>query len=184
MRNWLDTFLILAGAFLAVFGAAAFQGVRHLVGVQIDLLPALMVYASLRAGLTVVASLAVLGGLWFDSLSAQPFGISVLPLAVVGLVLYANRSLVLRDQTYAQFVLGAAASLLSPVLTLLLLLTLGRRPLVGWGTLWQLLVLALGGAAATPIIFLVLGWLHRALGYRPVVESTFRSDRQIRRGRS
>jgi rod shape-determining protein MreD len=184
MKSWLDTFLILLGAFLAVFWEAAFQGVRHLAGAQIDLLPALMVYASLRAGFSAMALLAVLGGLWFDSLSSGPFGVSVLPLGAVGLILYVNRGLVLRDQPFAQFILGAAASVAAPVLSLLLLLSIGHRPLLGWGTLWQLMVLALGGGLATPVIFQLLGGLHRALGYQPAMESTFRADRQIRRGRT
>ena len=81
----LNTIFILVAAFLAVFGEAAFPGVRHWLGAQVDLLPALMVYASLCAGLATVALLAVLGGLWFDSLSANPLGVSILPLFIVGL---------------------------------------------------------------------------------------------------
>ena len=60
--NWLNAAFILGAAFLAVFWEAAFHGVRHLFGAQIDLLPPLMVYASLSASLTTVALLAVLGG--------------------------------------------------------------------------------------------------------------------------
>ena len=64
--NWLNTILVLGTAFLAVFWEAAFGGVRHLVGAQIDLLPPLMVYASLCTGITTVTLLALAGGLWFD----------------------------------------------------------------------------------------------------------------------
>ena len=53
--NWLHTVLVLSAAFLAVFWEAAFGGVRHLVGAQVDLLPPLMVYASLCTGITTVA---------------------------------------------------------------------------------------------------------------------------------
>ena len=135
--NWLNTLFVLGAAFLAVFWEAAFGGVRHLLGAQIDLLPPLMVYASLCTGLTTVL-LAVCGGLWFDSLSANPLGVSMLPLFVIGLAIYLKRDLILRDQTFAQLVLGLAASAAAPVLTLLVLLTMGRAPLLGWGTLWQL----------------------------------------------
>ena len=45
----LQTILLLLAAFLAVFWAAAFPGTSHWLKAQIDLLPALMVYASLRA---------------------------------------------------------------------------------------------------------------------------------------
>jgi len=81
--NWLNTIAILLIAFLAVFMESYFRGLRNLVGAQIDLLPALMVYASLSAGISTVALLATLGGLWFDSLSANPLGITVLPLLVI-----------------------------------------------------------------------------------------------------
>ena len=46
--NWLNTVFILGAAFLAVFWQAAFRGVRHVLGAQVDLLPPLMVYASLE----------------------------------------------------------------------------------------------------------------------------------------
>src|SRR5436309_2700103 len=94
LMNWLDTILVLLAAFLAVFWEAAFQGLRHLLGAQLDLLPPLMVYASLCASLSTVVLLAVCGGLWFDSLSANPLGISVLPLLAVGVAIYANRDLI------------------------------------------------------------------------------------------
>jgi hypothetical protein len=76
----LQTILILAAAFLAVFGEAAAFPVfgealpRHWLGAQVDLLPALMVYAALNTDIVTVSLLAVLGGLWFDALSANPLG--------------------------------------------------------------------------------------------------------------
>ena len=181
--NWLNTAFVLGAAFLAVFGEAAFSGVRHLVGAQIDLLPPLMVYAGLCTGITTVTLLAVCAGLWFDSLSANPLGVTVLPLFAIGLAIHLKRDLILRDQTFARLVLGLSASAAAPVLTLLLLLTMGRSPLLGWGTLWQLVVLCVGGAIATPIWFGLFGWLQRTLVHHRAVESSFRPDRQIRRGR-
>jgi len=181
--NWLHTLFVLAMAFLAVFWEAAFSGLRHLIGAQIDLLPALMVYASLCTGITTVTLLAILGGLWFDSLSSNPLGVSVLPLFVVGLVIHIKRDLILRDETFAQAVLGFAASATVPVLTLLLLLTTRHTPLIGWGTLWQLLVMSVGGAIATPICFELFSWLDRTLVHPRATQTTFRSDREIQRGR-
>ena len=181
--NWLHTGLVLGAAFLAVFWEAAFSGVRHLTGAQVDLLPPLMVYASLCTGLTTVALLALCGGLWLDSLSANPLGVTILPLFAIGLALHLQRGLILRDQTFAQVVLGLGASALAPVLTLLLLLTMTRTPLLGWGTLWQLVVLSVGGAIATPICFALFDWLQRALFHNRTGDSSFRPDREIRRGR-
>lgn len=178
------TILLLGAAFLAVFWEAAFPGTGRWLHVQVDLLPPLMVYASLCTGLPTVALLAVIGGLLFDSLSANPTGISILPLFAVGVAIYWRRELILRDQPYAQFVLGLGASAATPLLTVLLLLTAGHQPLLGWGSLWQWLVMSLGGAVATPIFFLLFVWCERALGYRRITETSFRLDREIRRGRS
>ncbi len=181
--NFVDTLLILGAAFLAVFWEAAFSGLRVALGAQVDLLPSLMVYAGLRAELPAVALLAAWGGFCLDSLSATPLGISILPLFIAGLAVYSSRELVLRDQTYAQFLLGLAAAAGVPLMTLLLLLTTGHKPLLGWGTLWQLAVVTVGGALFTPPCFILFDWLHRSLAHGAATESSFRPDREIRRGR-
>ena len=181
--NLLNSILILAAAFLAVFAEAALPLPRNWLGAQVDLLPVLMVYAALNAGLTTVALLAILGGLWFDALSANPLGVSMLPLFVVGLAIYSQRDLILHKVSFAQVVLGAAACAAVPVMTVLLLLTGGKEPLLGWGSLWQWLVMTGGGAAATPVVFALFAWCNHALGYQPRVETSFRPDREIHRGR-
>src|SRR5256885_8156583 len=111
----MKSILVLLVAFLAVFWEAAFNGIRHWVGAQIDLLPALMVYASLQTGIVTVSLLAMLGGLWFDTLSANPLGVTVVPLFAVGVLIYVMRDLILREQTFAQFTLGLASSLFAPL---------------------------------------------------------------------
>ena len=178
------TILILLAAFLTVFWQAAFPATSRWLHAHVDLLPPLMVYASLWTGLTTVALLAVCGGLFFDSLSANPLGVSILPLFAVGLAVSWRRELILREQAYAQFVLGRGARAVAPLLTVLLLLTAGYAPLLGWGSLWQWIVMSLSGAIATPVFFLLFGWCERALGYRETSETSFRSDREIRRGRN
>jgi hypothetical protein len=181
--NWVATIILLVVAFLAVYFEMSFNVLRQLIGVQVDLLPSLMVYAGLSYGLGVVALLAVCGGLWFDALSANPLGVSVLPLFLAGFVIQHYRGLILRDQIFAQWVLGLAASALVPALTVLLLINLNTRPLVGWFSLWQWFVMALAGGAITPLWFAVFDRIHGALVYRPVGDTSFRSDREIKRGR-
>ena len=181
--NWLNPILILLVAFVAVFLEATCDGFRHLLGAQIDLLPALMVYASLSSGLLTITALAVLGAFGFDTLSANPLGISLLPLFLVGYLIHLRRGLILRDQLFAQLVLGLVASALVPVLTLMLLSCTRQAPLLDWGSIWQWLVMSLGGAILTPICFRLFDGLNHALSYRPAVESSFRLDRQIKRGR-
>ena len=181
--NVLQTILILAVAFLAVFGEATFPVLRHWLGAQVDLLPVLMVYAALNTDLATVSLLAVLGGLWFDALSANPLGISILPLYAVGFLICARRDLILRELSFAQLVLGTVASAAVPALSILLLLSGGKQPLIGWGSIWQWIVMVAGGAAATPLVFALFNWCNHALGYQPRTETSFRPDREIRRGR-
>jgi cell shape-determining protein MreD len=126
---------------------------------------------------------AVLGGLLFDSLSANPLGISVLPLFLVGLAIYTQRDLILREQLFAQWVLGLSASAAVPLLTLLLLMTGHHRPLLGWISVWQWLVMSVAGAIATPALFLLFDWFDRQFSYQRATETSFRPDREIRRGR-
>jgi hypothetical protein len=181
--NWFNTILILAVAFVAVFFSATFNVLRLVLGAQIDLLPSLMVYTALSQGLVSVTLLAVTGGFWWDSLSANPLGISVPALFLVGWVIHRYHGLILRSEVFAQVSLGLAASALAPAWTMLLLLSTQARPLLGWFSLWQWLLMAGAGAAFTPVWFWIFDWLNTLLNYRPWEEATFRADREIKRGR-
>src|SRR5580698_1184315 len=179
----LNSILVLVAAFLTVFAEAVISGPRHLLGAQIDLLPALVIYAALNTNIVVLSLLAGFGGLWFDSLSANPLGLTILPLFIVGFPIFLQRDLILREVPFAQLILGGLASAAAPLASVLLLLTAGKEPLLGWGSLWQWLVMIAGGAIATPAFFTLFDWCDHALGYQPRTETSFRPDRQILRGR-
>jgi len=181
--NWFNTIAIVVVVYLAVFLQATSNELRHWIGVQIDLLPSLVVYASLSRGIAAMSCVTVCGGLWLDSLSANPLGLSVLPLFLVGLLILRSRDLILRQEPFAQFVLGASASAAVPLLTLLLLVNTNVQPLIGWFSLWQWLVLSAVGGVATPVWFGFFDRLGQALNYRPVGETSFRADREIKRGK-
>jgi rod shape-determining protein MreD len=181
--NWLNSIILLLAAFVVVFLQSVITLFRDWVGAQPDLLPGLMVYVSLMSGLTNLTILAMAAGLWMDSLSANPMGVSVLPLFLIGYFLRNYRGLILKHQHYAQWILGGAASAAAPLLTLALLYTYNRRPLIGWFSLWQWFVMIVIGAAFTPVWFALFDRLFGALNYRAVEETSFRSDRQIKRGR-
>ncbi|HTV63423.1 MAG TPA: hypothetical protein VMH30_12730, partial [Verrucomicrobiae bacterium] len=66
----------------------------------------------------------------------------------------------------------------------LLLLSGGYEPLIGWGSLWQWLVMTAGGALATPVIFSFFDWCNHTLGYQPMKETSFRPDREILRDKN
>lgn len=181
--NALNTIFVLVLAFLAVFMEASFGTFRRLLSVQVDVLPGLMVYASLTAGVPTVSLLAILGGLWFDSLSANQLGVSILPLFLIGFAVRQFSHLILRQQTYPQLVLGFTASGVAPLFTLVILFSCGEQPIIGWGFLWQWLVMTLIGGLLVPIYFRLFEKVYRTLGYARVSETSFREDREIKRGR-
>ena len=175
--------IVLLLAYLAVFLQAAFDAPRVWLNSQVNLVPPLMVYAALRLGLASVTTLAILAGLWLDSLSANPLGVSILPLFLVGFLLQLQREVLLQELDYAQLVLGAVASAAVPVLTLILLFTKGLSPGLGWQSLWQVTVLTITGGVLTPLLFRLLDRLERAFIHPPAPTLMFRPDRDIRRGR-
>jgi len=181
--NALTPIIVLLAAFIAIYFQSSFDLFRNIFGAQIDLLPALMVYTSLTLGIISVASLSIVSGLLFDSLSANPLGVSVVPLFLIGFAIHRFHGLLLREQLSAQFAFGAAASLLMPLLTLLILLSGDSNPLVGWGTIWQMLVMGIVGGLLTPVCFWILDRVNRALNYQPIAQTSFRPDREIKRNR-
>ena len=182
--NLLRLAAVLALALTFVFLQAAIGWPRRLLGAQVDLLPALMTYTALRLGSGSVITLAFVGGLCLDALSLNPLGVSPLPLAAVGLVLLGRREELLRDELFAQSVLGGVASLLAPLGTLIVILTAGASPLLGPGFLWHLAVMGVAGAIVTPLIFRFLDGLQGALSHPQTNQPSFRPDREIRRGRN
>jgi rod shape-determining protein MreD len=181
--NWFNTIAILAVAYLLVWLQATFNDLRHLIGVQVDLLPSLIVYAALNSGIASLTLICVCAGLWFDSLSANPLGVTLLPMFVIGLFIQRHREFILRDQTYAQMVIGFSASAAAPFLTMIILLNVDARPSLGWFSLWQWLVVSVAGALMTPVWFRFFDWISQTLNYRPLGETSFRADREIKRGR-
>ncbi|HZO84551.1 MAG TPA: hypothetical protein VFC26_05020 [Verrucomicrobiae bacterium] len=181
--NTLQTFLLMFVAFLVVFLQTTVHGLRLVTGAQIDLLPSLMVYAGLNRGLGTITGLALLGGLLHDSLSANALGVSILPLFAVGAFIHYHRGLILKDAPFARFILGLWASAAVPVVTLLVLSNTERQPFIGWFSLWQLIVMSLLGALVTPWWFRFFDWVNGLLSYRTEGMTSFRPDREIKRGR-
>jgi hypothetical protein len=175
--------LLLLAAYVAVYLECRVTWLRDLIGVQIDVLPAMVVYASFTSNLATVVLLSCFGGVWFDSLSLNPTGVSVFPLLATGLVLLWFRDLILRDQPYARQILGFGASVAAPALSLLVMLSLGAQPPLGLGTLWTLFVLGVAGAVATPLMFLIFDRVRLLFEFQPLDVPSFRDDREIKRGR-
>tara|TARA_A100001037_G_C14993079_1_gene563517 strand:+ start:176 stop:727 length:552 start_codon:yes stop_codon:yes gene_type:complete len=154
-----------------------------LFGTRIDVLPLLVLYAAMRGSLSSALVVSSVAGLLFDSLSANPLGMSLMTLGMIGVALIQVRGVILRDQALAQICLGAGVAMANPVLGVSLLWGLGYQPVVGWGTWIQIGILGISGAILAPLLFKVFDWLESELTYAEEPSSRFRSDVEIKRGR-
>jgi len=134
------------------------SGPRLCLGFQPDLTPSLLVCVGLSLGVGQVSTTAMLTGLWLDSLSANPLGLSVPPLFIVGWMMFTFRELIVQDDLAAQFYLGATAGAATPLLQLWLLWVMGADPLIGWSMgIWWIVNAACCGVAVP--LFATLGGL-------------------------
>ncbi|HTH47829.1 MAG TPA: hypothetical protein VMB21_09985 [Candidatus Limnocylindria bacterium] len=181
--SWVPTISLFFVAWLAVFAQTQFAPVARALGTVPGLVPALLVYAALTSHLAVVTGLAVFAALALDSLSASRLGVSLPSMFAVVFLIHARQQLILRDQLYAQFWLGLGAGLFVPLATLAVL-SLGQvLPISGGATLWHLLLSALANGLMCPAFFRLFDALRHTFDYQPIAESSFRPDRQIKRGR-
>jgi cell shape-determining protein MreD len=177
------TTTLLFATFLAAFAQAALDGPRRWLGAQVDFVTPLVVYAALRGSLGSTTLVATCGALWLDALSENPLGLSVLPLFLPAFLIQTQRAVILRDQRFAQAVLGAGASALFLILSLVLLLTMGRSPAVGWGSLWVLMIAAASGAMLVPAYGVLFHWLEGVFFHQQRARASFDPLRQIKRDR-
>ena len=181
--TWIPTTALFFVAWLTAFAQTQFRPVVALLETPVGLLPALVVYAALSFDLVTVSCLAVFAGLSLDALSSGPTGVSIAPLFAVGFILQLRRHLILRDQMYAQFWLGLSSGVAVPLATLMLL-ELGSTHLIrGPFSLIQILILGLLNGAVCPVVFRVFDAIRRAFDYPVLPETSFRPDREIKRGR-
>jgi rod shape-determining protein MreD len=181
--NWITPLLLLVVTWLAVFASTQFAPLAGWLGTPLSLVPAVIVYAALTNHLLLTTALAVFAGLGLDSLSANRLGVSVLPFFLAGFLIHTRRHVILRNQSYAQFWLGLGTAVLVPLATLMIMSFGQREPIHGWTTVWQLLVSGLLNGALCPACFALFDTLRLTFDYQPVAESSFRPDRQIKRGR-
>ncbi|MBN8249292.1 MAG: hypothetical protein J0L84_17835 [Verrucomicrobia bacterium] len=181
--SWIPTIALFLVAWLAAYGQTQFRPVVGWLDTPVAVLPALMVYASLTHPLTTMAALAVFAGLSLDALSAGPLGISILPLFVIGFVLHLRQHLILRDQTYAQSWLGFAAGVAAPLGTWMLLGLGSQTYIAGPFLIVQILLLGLLNGAVCPAVFRTFDAIRNVFDYQPLTETSFRTDREIVRGR-
>ncbi len=182
--NWLNSIFIFGAAWVMIFLESWLQWPRNFFGTSFALLPGLMVYAGLTRDVPMITAVSLISGLCFDAMSANPLGVSILPLFLIAFIIFQCRELLLRENTFAQMVLGAGAAVFYQLMTLFLVCSVGISPLLGWKTIWHIFVALVSGGLATPVLFILFDRLDQALNYRPRVETSFRPDREIKRGRA
>ena len=174
------TFTILLTALIAIFLQAACELPRNLFGAQIDPLPALMLATALRAPVSSITALAILGPLWQSPLSSDPLGINILPLFALGLLVHFGHNRLAHHASGPRFALGAIAGAGLPVLTLTLLLFAGHQPMFGWYSLWQWVVGVLGSGLLALLFIPLLEWLDFTVEEQPLAAPYDTTTRIIR----
>jgi cell shape-determining protein MreD len=182
--SWLPQSLLFVAAWLCIFAETLFPAWSRWIGGGVNLLPSLVAFAALHCPAGVAAGLALFGGIASDSLTSDKLGVSVGPLVLVGWIIHHRRRLILKEQFAAQLWVGLGAGLLAPAATLALI-TLGQRPAIaGWGDALPWLAGGLANAAASPGWRRLFDWLERILGEPKAASTSFRNDREIKRGRT
>ena len=174
------TLTILLTALGAIFFECACGIPRNLTGAQIDPLPALMIVVALRSPVLAITALAIMGSLWQSSISADPLGISMLPLFLLGMTVHLNKRRISSHHPGQRFALGAIAGAIVPALTLGLLLLTSQQPLVGWYSLWQWAVGILGSGLLALIFSPWIEWLDRTVEEQPLTAPYDTTTRIIR----
>lgn len=181
--NGVTLLVFLITGYVAIFAQARFTFFRDFFGAQPDLLPGMIVYAAMAFRLETVMLCTVIFGSFFDALSGNALGTTILTLSAIGLAASRYREFLLSEHFTTHWVLGLIASGLAPFLSYGVLQLSGMNPLLGAGSAWQWAIMTAGGGLVTPLWFKVFNRLDDALRYKEIPESTFRADRQIARGR-
>ena len=153
---------------------------RWLLGTQVDFLPSLIVYISLRRPFWEMTVLVVGIALLVDSLSASRLGVSLIPAFVVAYLLFQRRGDLLKNETFTQFVVGGLVAGVMPMFQLMMIHLFmpleNGRPTIHVGVVWSLIGLVTMGAVCTPLLFTLfdrwLGVLPDVKPYRPLAENT------------
>ena len=176
--------LLLIVAYVLTFIQSYWHWPRLLLGFQPDLTPAFLVFVGMTMGAGYVSSMALATGLWLDSLSANPFGISVLPLFFVGWVVFCVREKIMTREFMAQIYLGIIAGLIVFLFQLILLRIFSVNPMIGWEMVFWSLLNAFFCGLFVPLLTLS----HKAFGrwfshpsYEP--NKWLDNNRQIVRGK-
>jgi uncharacterized membrane protein YccF (DUF307 family) len=125
-------------------------------GARLELLPVLAVFFALNLPVASALVWIFAAALVADTLSAMPFGLSVVPFCGVGAVLSAGREMIFREKIEAQaFVGGAATAAISTILWMLLRV-MDAGPAFSWRVAAKIFFVGVMASAASPVVFFVM----------------------------
>ena len=176
-------FLLFLIVYVLVYGQALPNFPGRVFETQLNLTPSFIVFAALNHPFHMAMLLSFFAGLATDSLSAQPLGTTAIPMLLISWVLFRRRDLILSEEFHPQFLLGFLATIICSVFSLLILLSMNERPLLGWVTPFQLLLTSVIGGLACPFWKWSFRKLDRALEYPAIPERAFSQTRTLDRGR-
>lgn len=137
------------------------QWPHRLLGVKLDILPALVLYCALFRSWRELFFVCVVAGYLYDSFSLNPLGVTILSYLLISYVVYRYRKVILYKAVWVQTLLGFLVGVLVPLLTLLQLTGLEVAPMMGWSLLWVFSVLGMSTALASPLLVWGMQYLMR-----------------------
>lgn len=168
---------------ILVYAESVLDPLRDLLRAQPDLMPGLMLYAWLNFGPGWILAFAIWAGLCTCGVSQTPFAVTVLPLVVTGVLVFANRSVLVRELVPTQVILGFVAGAAVTLFQWVMLASAGYKFGTVWQVVWPAFVSGLGSGLFAPAVWALLERLGAALAYREQTRPSFRPDREILRGR-
>lgn len=180
--NRIPLLIVFLAAWCGIFAQTQFPSIFAWTGAPVSILPALTIYVALSHSIGIVTAFCVFASISLDSLSANRLGVSLLPLFACAFATHARQHLILRDQTYARLWLGLGAGVAVPFLTRVLL-SYGPRTALGDLIGFDLVLSAAINALACPLCFAAFDRVRDVFDYKPIAESSFRPDRQMKRSR-
>ena len=148
----MNLFIFTASSFVLLALQAQLPTLWWAGGVQLEFLPALVVYGALTLPRWWAIVFALATGFLQDALSAAPFGISALAYGVVAVVLTGMREALDRDLPWVQLGAGAVTSAAASLAACVILR-------LSIGALFKILVLAALCGVLTPLLFFALDYL-------------------------
>ena len=174
------TLTVLLIALISIYVASAWNLPRHLLGAQLNPLPALMLVVALRSPISTIGMLSIFGSFAQSALSSNPLGLSLIPLYLFGFIVHMYSHSLSHHHSGSRLALGAAAGALIPIMSLGLLLLTNKEPLFGWFTLWQWAIGTLSSGLIALMFFPLIEWLDKSVEEQPLAAPYDTSTRIVR----